>query len=62
MLRELRRENSGYRQEDIAKIIGCSRASVASWETGASEPRLHTISDLLSLYDYELTARPKRKR
>lgn len=56
------RAKSGHTQADISQIVGCSRPTIAAWETAQSEPSVQSIVDLLAIYGYDLIVRPRRKR
>ena len=52
-LRELR-EASGLTQDQVARKIGISQASVARYETGASEPTVDMLDLLAQIYRVDL--------
>lgn len=47
----LLRRNRGYSQEDVAKIMGKSRQTIASWETGRAKPDIDSVEKLAEIYD-----------
>lgn len=49
-LRKLR-ENKDLTQEELAKAIGVTRSSLASWETGRREPDFETVSKLADFFN-----------
>ena len=40
----------GLTQEQLGKIIGVDKRTVSTWETGISEPNLHTIARLCDFF------------
>lgn len=44
------REETGYTQRDIAQIIGISKSTIASYETGRTEPKIETLGKLADFY------------
>lgn len=44
------REEKGLTQEELAKILGISRATLASWETGRREPDFETTSKIAEFF------------
>lgn len=44
------REESGYTQRDIAQIIGISKSTIASYETGRTEPNIEILGTLADFY------------
>lgn len=51
-LRELR-EQHGYTQSDIGRLLGRAYTTVASWESGKGQPDADTLLRLLALYKIE---------
>lgn len=51
-LRELREER-GYTQSDIGRMLGRAYTTVASWESGKGQPDADTLLRLLSMYGVE---------
>ncbi|MCH5303290.1 MAG: helix-turn-helix transcriptional regulator [Ruminococcus sp.] len=59
-LRELRKSNTKYTQEDMAKKLNISRSTYTYYETGKSEPSFHSLHkicetlmvDYNTLFDY----------
>jgi transcriptional regulator with XRE-family HTH domain len=41
-----RRLDLGLSQKDVAKIIGCDKASVLNWEKGYNTPRMNKMSGI----------------
>lgn len=52
-LRKLR-ENSGYTQSQVAKILNCSRSTYTYYETGKSSPDLSTLVTLSKIYNVSI--------
>ena len=50
------RKSTGLSQQAVADKIGRPQQTVASWETGKSQPDADTLAQLLRLYDYEPNA------
>ncbi|MGB9860066.1 MAG: helix-turn-helix transcriptional regulator [Moorellaceae bacterium] len=48
------REKRGLRQEDVAKMVGVERTTVANWERGAKQPSLETLVKLSQLFGVSL--------
>ena len=44
------RKSKGYTQQDVANIIGTSRATVGGYEVGRRQPRLSDLKKLAELY------------
>lgn len=44
------RENAGYSQQDIARILGVDGTTPGKWELGKTLPRAATLAKLASLY------------
>ena len=44
-LRELR-EQAGYSQEGLGRIVGCSFRSISEWESGRQTPRFDNAVEL----------------
>lgn len=44
------RKTKGMNQKDVAEVLGVSRSSVASWETGHRIPRIEELSALASVF------------
>ena len=38
-------------QEELGKALGVDKRTVSSWETGISEPNLHTIAKICEFFD-----------
>ena len=49
-LRILRREK-GIRQEQLAKSLGVTQRKTSYWETGQTEPDLHSILKISEYFD-----------
>ena len=48
-LRELRKSNTEYSQEDMAKLIGVKRSTYTYYETGKSEPGFENLRKIVSI-------------
>lgn len=44
------RENAGYSQQDIARILGVDGTTPGKWELGKTQPRVATLVKLAALY------------
>lgn len=44
------RENAGYSQQDIARILGVDGTTPGKWELGINMPRAATLARLAALY------------
>lgn len=44
------RENAGYTQQDIARILGVDGTTPGKWELGINKPRAATLVKLSKLY------------
>ena len=47
------REKNGYTQKDIGNITGKAHTTVASWESGKSQPDIDTLMQLCLMYDVD---------
>jgi len=47
------RETKGYRQTDVAVIVGCSLASYRLWELGVTKPSGKNMAKLKELFGEE---------
>ena len=47
----LARKENNFNQQDIADILGVTRATISSWETGRTEPNRHHIVELSRIYN-----------
>lgn len=45
------RVDAGMTQEDVAKALHVSKATIVSWENGSSEPKISQAKALCELYD-----------
>lgn len=45
------RTGRGLTQEELGKVLGVDKRTVSSWETGISEPNLHTIAKICEFFD-----------
>lgn len=45
------RVNAGLTQEDVAKTLKVSKATVVNWEKGKTVPSFATLNTLSGLYD-----------
>ena len=58
------REDAGYSQSKLAKMLGISRSAVNAWEMGTSVPTTQYIVELARLFhvstDYLLELEPER--
>lgn len=50
------RLNSGYTQKEVADAIGRKRQTLASWETGQSQPDADTLFQLFDFYGVSVDA------
>lgn len=48
------RQQKGLRQEDVAKMLGVERPTVANWERGTKQPGLETLVRLSQLFGVSL--------
>lgn len=44
------RKDAGYTQRDIAKILNMKQATIASYETGRTQPDIETLGKLADFY------------
>lgn len=44
------RQNAGYTQKEIAEKLGKKQQTIASWETGQSQPDANTLFFICSVY------------
>lgn len=44
------RENAGYSQQDIARLLGVDGTTPGKWELGINMPRAATLAKLAALY------------
>lgn len=49
-LKILRKEKH-LRQEDLAKLIGVDRTTIAKWETGRVQPRLDRLLKMAEVFE-----------
>src|SRR5688572_1225429 len=49
------RTHKGYSQEDLAKFLTLTRTSIVNIEKGRQRPPLHTLYDLASFLDVQIT-------
>ncbi len=47
----LYRKRGGYTQQEFAKILGISAATLSSYETGKTEPTIDIIGKIAALYN-----------
>ncbi|HHV78419.1 MAG TPA: helix-turn-helix transcriptional regulator [Firmicutes bacterium] len=52
-LKELR-QRSGLRQDDLAKVLGVERSTVANWERGAKQPSIDVLIKLSQIFGVSL--------
>jgi|GEM_PF-764321 len=52
-LKRLRRK-LGLRQDDVARMVGVERTTVANWERGAKQPGLETLVRLSKIFGVSL--------
>lgn len=45
------RNDSGYTQEEAAKILNINRVSLTNYERGRTEPDIETLGKLIELYN-----------
>lgn len=45
------REDAQMTQQDVAKLLGLSRAAIAQWETGVTSPSINTVTEVAKLLD-----------
>lgn len=45
------RENAGYTQQDIARLLGIDGTTPGKWELGKTQPRAATLVKLSALYN-----------
>lgn len=45
------RNDAGYTQNEVAKIIDINRVSLTNYELGRTEPDIETLGKLIALYD-----------
>lgn len=48
------RNQSGYSQYRLGRLLGVSDKAVSKWETGAAQPRMATLSKMASIYGVSL--------
>lgn len=48
------RQKMGLRQEDVAKMVGVERSTLANWERGAKQPSVEMLVKLSQLYGVSL--------
>lgn len=48
------RQKMGLRQDDVARMVGVERSTVANWERGAKQPSLETLVKLSQLFGISL--------
>ncbi|HHV56837.1 MAG TPA: helix-turn-helix transcriptional regulator [Firmicutes bacterium] len=48
------RQRMGLRQDDVARMVGVERSTVANWERGAKQPSLETLVKLGQLFGISL--------
>ncbi|RKL61433.1 XRE family transcriptional regulator [Thermoanaerobacteraceae bacterium SP2] len=48
------RQKIGLRQEDVAKMVGVERSTLANWERGAKQPGLEILVKLSQLFGVSL--------
>ena len=48
------RENAGFKQVDVARILSFSNKSISNWETGRALPNLEDAIKLADLYNVPL--------
>lgn len=44
------RKDAGYTQREIAKILNMKQATIASYETGRTQPDIETLGKLADFY------------
>ena len=52
-IRELRQEKQ-LSQEELARLLGVDRSSVARWETGSNNPRMEKLIALARIFGCSL--------
>jgi repressor LexA len=45
------REQKGWSQADLAKVLGVTQSAVGNWESGIRLPRPRTLQKLARLFD-----------
>ena len=55
LVRRVRR-NAGMSQRAFATVLGCSKSTVAKWESGRSHPRLVRLEQILAISQLQLKA------
>lgn len=48
------RIKKGYKQGEVAKLLGRANSTLAMWETGRSQPDINTLIELFRLYGESL--------
>lgn len=48
------RQNSGFKQQDIANILNCSRSTYTYYETGKTTPSISVLKVLAHIYNVPL--------
>lgn len=48
------RQRMGLRQDDVARMVGVERSTVANWERGAKQPSLETLVKLSQVFGVSL--------
>ena len=48
------REQSGYTQKELAKVVGVNEKTVVSWETGKTAPSMENAQKLSEVYGIPL--------
>ncbi|MDK2925507.1 MAG: hypothetical protein PWQ41_1281 [Bacillota bacterium] len=48
------RQRMGLRQDDVARMVGVERSTVANWERGAKQPSLETLVKLSQIFAISL--------
>ncbi|ACX51292.1 transcriptional regulator, XRE family [Ammonifex degensii KC4] len=48
------RQRMGLRQDDVARMVGVERSTVANWERGVKQPSLETLVKLSQLFGVSL--------
>ena len=45
------RENAGYKQSDVAKILNITQGAVSQWELGSCNPDYKYLSEMAKIYN-----------
>lgn len=48
------REENGLSQHEAAKVVGCSQSSLSRWESGARDPGIGRLTEVLGSLGFRL--------